>query len=257
MVASGELVDAQTVMGLLLAGRYVPGVPGDVTPAVVDVAEDGPVLSRHSEEYLTWLAIEQGRARNTITSYRRDLVNYEAFLAARGQTVDDADVASVEEHLAQRRAGGLGPASVSRALAALRGLHRFLLEEGGAAADPTADVRPVRSPRRLPKAIDEDEVGRLLDTTTGKDPVSVRDRAILEVLYGTGHARVGAGRAQPVGPRVGHRPRARARQGGQGAARAPGPLRRAGRSTTGSAPGATRARAPALGAGAGTPRPCS
>jgi integrase/recombinase XerD len=153
---------------------------------MIDMPESGPALSRQAEEYLTWLAIEQGRARNTIVSYRRDLVSYEAFLARHGHTVQNADVTTIEEHLAERRAAGLGPASVSRALAALRGLHRFLLEEGDSAADPTADVRPVRSPRRLPKAIDEDEVGRLLDTTTKKDPASIRDRAILEVLYGTG-----------------------------------------------------------------------
>jgi integrase/recombinase XerD len=157
-----------------------------VTPVMIDVAEGGPMLSRQAEEYLTWLAIEQGRARNTITSYRRDLVCYEAFLAAHGHTVDDADVAAIEDHLAERRAAGLSPASVARALAALRGLHRFLLEEGDTGVDPTADVRPIRSPSRLPKAIDEDEVGRLLGTTTARDPASVRDRAILELLYGTG-----------------------------------------------------------------------
>ena len=55
-----------------------------MAPIVIDVSEGAPVLSRHAEEYLTWLAIEQGRARNTITSYRRDLVSYEAFLAGRG-----------------------------------------------------------------------------------------------------------------------------------------------------------------------------
>jgi integrase/recombinase XerD len=153
---------------------------------LIDVSESGPSLSRHAEEYLTWLAIEQGRARNTISAYRRDLVRYEAFLAAHGHTVDDADVAAVEEHLAERRAAGLSPSSLSRALAALRGLHRFLLEEGDVRVDPTADVRPIRSPRRLPKAIDEDEVNRLLATTTDRDPTSVRDRAILELLYGTG-----------------------------------------------------------------------
>ena len=123
-----------------------------MTPDIIDVTESGSLLSAPAEEFLTWLAIEQGRARNTILSYRRDLVSYEAFLASRGTTVEGADVATIEEHLAQRRAAGLGPASVSRALAALRGLHRFLLEEGGATADPTADVRPVRTPRRLPKA---------------------------------------------------------------------------------------------------------
>ena len=202
------------------------------------------------------MAIEQGRARNTITSYRRDLVNYEAFLAARGHTVDDADVATVEEHLAQRRAAGLGPASVSRALAALRGLHRFLLEEGGATTDPTADVRPVRSPRRLPKAIDEDEVGRLLDTTTGKDPVSVRDRAILEVLYGTG---------MRVSELAGLACRTSAPTPGSCACSARGTRNgwcrwadaRAGPSTNGSARGDAPSSSPDAGPGAGTPRPCS
>jgi integrase/recombinase XerD len=157
-----------------------------VARVVFDVADTEPTLSRGAEEYLTWLAIERGRARNTVASYRRDLVRYEAFLAARGDSVEYADVDAVEEHLAERRGAGLAPASVSRALAAVRGLHRFLLEDGGATGDPTEDVRPVRSPRRLPKAIDEEEVGRLLATTRGKDVASVRDRAILEVLYGTG-----------------------------------------------------------------------
>ncbi len=157
-----------------------------MAPVLIDVSESGPALSRHAEEFLTWLAIEQGRARNTISSYRRDLVRYEAFLSAHGHTVDDVDVAAIEEHLAQRRAEGLSPSSLSRSLAALRGLHRFLLEEGDVGVDPTADVRPIRSPRRLPKAIDEDEVDRLLATTTDRDPASVRDRAILELLYGTG-----------------------------------------------------------------------
>ena len=167
-----------------------PGPPGTHDthdPAGVDDIADGTrLLSREAEEFLTWLTVEQGRARNTVAAYRRDLRSYEAFLAGRGRSVGDADLASVEEHLAARRAAGLGPASVARALAALRGLHHFLIEEGGATADPTADVRPVRPPRRLPKAIDEDEVERLLATTTDDDPASIRDRAILEVLYGTG-----------------------------------------------------------------------
>ena len=154
------------------------------TPAAID---DAPgALSSEAEEYLTWLAVELGRARNTITAYRRDLVHYEAFLAARHRTVRDADMTTIEAHLAARRAEGLGPASVARALAALRGLHRFLVDEGDAVDDPSADVRPIRPPRRLPKALDEDEVLALLETAAGDDATSRRDRAILEVLYGTG-----------------------------------------------------------------------
>jgi integrase/recombinase XerD len=93
---------------------------------------------------------------------------------------------TVEDHLAARRAAGLGAASVARALAALRGLHRFLLEEGDGSSDPTADVRPPKTPRRLPKALSEQDVVRLLDIADHGEPTALRDRAILEVLYGTG-----------------------------------------------------------------------
>ncbi|HUI05230.1 MAG TPA: tyrosine recombinase [Acidimicrobiales bacterium] len=154
--------------------------------AALDEDGAGAALSRGAEEYLTWLAVEQGRSRNTIVSYRRDIVRYETFLAEAGRRPDDADLALVEEHLADRRAAGLGPASLSRALAALRGLHRFLVEEGAAAADPTAEVRPLRAPRRIPKALDEPAVTALLAAAAGEDAPARRDRAILEVLYGTG-----------------------------------------------------------------------
>lgn len=143
-------------------------------------------LSTCSEEYLSWLAVEQGRARNTLAAYRRDLVAYEQFLARAGRTVADADLGVVEEHLAQRRAGGAGPASVARATAAVRGLHRFCLEEGLAAADPTADLAAPPLPRRLPKALSEPEAKGLVESAWADDPVSRRDRAILELLYGTG-----------------------------------------------------------------------
>lgn len=144
------------------------------------------VLSSDAEEYLTWLAVEQGRARNTLAAYRRDLLAYEHFLARTGRSVDSADLAAVEEHLADRRGAGLGPASVSRALAAIRGLHRFRLEEGLGTTDATAEVAGVPLPRRLPKALAESETLALLESAAGDDALSRRDRAVLEVLYGTG-----------------------------------------------------------------------
>lgn len=143
-------------------------------------------LSRVSEEFLSWLAVEQGRSRNTLAAYRRDLAAYERFLAETGRRVEHADLAAVEEHLAHRRRAGTGPASLSRALAALRGLHRFCLEEGVTSRDPTVDVSAGPLPLRLPKALSEEQVTRLLDSVTGDDPLARRDRAVLEVLYGTG-----------------------------------------------------------------------
>ena len=145
-----------------------------------------PVLGRSTEEYLSWLAVEQGRSRNTIAAYRRDLTSYELFLADRGRSVEDADLATVEAHLAHLRDVGAGPATVARALSAVRGLHRFCLDEGFATADPTAELAAPPLPRRLPKALSEEDATALVESAAGDDPVSRRDRAVLEVLYGTG-----------------------------------------------------------------------
>lgn len=155
--------------------------------ADADIDEDPrPHLSIASEEFLTWLAVEQGRSRNTISSYRRDLLSYELFLATAGREVADSDMDLVTRHLAERRRAGLAPASVARALAAIRGLHRFMVEDSRAEADPTADVGSPRLGMRLPKALDEEDVTRLLDACAGDDPHALRDRAMLELLYGTG-----------------------------------------------------------------------
>jgi integrase/recombinase XerD len=92
----------------------------------------------------------------------------------------------VEDYVSARRQAGLQPPSVARAQAAVRGLHRFRLEEGWTTTDPTADVRPTGGGRRLPKALSEEEALALIGAATGDDPAARRDRAILEVLYGTG-----------------------------------------------------------------------
>jgi len=94
--------------------------------------------------------------------------------------------ADVERYVAHLRAEGRAPATVARALVAVRNLHRFLADEGAAAADPAADVAPPRVPAGLPKPLDEAEVNALLDAVVGHDPLSLRDRALLELLYATG-----------------------------------------------------------------------
>jgi len=143
-------------------------------------------LSSSGEEYLTWLAVEQGRSRNTIASYRRDLYAYESFLAGRGLDLAHSDADLVESYLSERRLSGRAPTSVARALAAIRGLHRFCVEEGLAESDPTEDVSRPRRGLRLPKALGEEEVVRLLASCGAGDAISLRDKAILEVLYGSG-----------------------------------------------------------------------
>ncbi|RKN29105.1 site-specific tyrosine recombinase XerD [Micromonospora musae] len=160
--------------------------------------EPAPALRRAVRGYLDHLTVERGLSTNTLASYRRDLERYLATLADAGVT----DLASVgagvlESHLARLRGGDddhppLAVSSAARAASAVRGLHRFALREGLAGADPSRDVRPPTPPRRLPRALSVEDVLRLLETagpaavTGAAAPLVLRDRALLEFLYGTG-----------------------------------------------------------------------
>ena len=142
--------------------------------------------------YLDHLAVERGTARNTLDSYARDLRRYGEHLASKGVT-SLAEVAElhVTEFLAALREGDpdhppLAASSAARAVVAVRGLHKFAFREGIAQQDPAREVHPPVPPRRLPKALPVQEVLRLLDTATGEDPRSLRNRALLELLYSTG-----------------------------------------------------------------------
>ena len=130
---------------------------------------------------------------NTLAAYRRDLGRWTGYLAAAGVTrPEDVTSAHVAEFLARLREGDddhrpLAASSAARTLVAVRGLHRFLALEGVLDADPARDVAPPRTPDRLPKAIPVDAVERLLEAASlGDTPQALRDRALLEVLYGTG-----------------------------------------------------------------------
>ena len=143
-------------------------------------------LPLDAEEFLTWLVVERGRSTNTIAAYRRDLGEYVAALRADASTVADASTAAIERHLHALHASGRAPASVARSAAAIRQLHRFLLDDGRAAHDPAADVAAPRVPAGIPKPLTEDEVSSLLQAADRADPVGRRDLAILELLYATG-----------------------------------------------------------------------
>jgi integrase/recombinase XerD len=143
-------------------------------------------LSRESEEFLSFLTVEKGRAGNSIAAYRRDLIGYEEFLAVRHLTLGEVSPPVLEDWLAYLRACGLRSSSMARALVAVRGLHRFCLDEATAERDPTEDVSGPHVPQGIPKALSEEEIGRLLASVVGDDPRARRDRAILEVLYATG-----------------------------------------------------------------------
>jgi integrase/recombinase XerD len=146
-------------------------------------------------QYLQYLVVERGLAANTVQSYERDLRRYAGFLGERGRA-DLADVTGLDvaEFRGALRTGDeghppLAVSSVGRAVVAVRGLHGFALREGLAAQDPAREVAPPAPAKRLPKAIPLDAVERVLDaagSTEDHDPRVLRDRALLEFLYGTG-----------------------------------------------------------------------
>jgi integrase/recombinase XerD len=143
-------------------------------------------LSLDGEEFLTWLAVERGRAANTLAAYRRDLRAYESWLACRGVGLGQVAEDDVTAYVAHLRSAGRAPATVARALVSVRSFHRFLVDEGHTEADPTGEVGSPRVPQGLPKALTEEEVASLLGAVVGQDATGRRDRAILELLYGTG-----------------------------------------------------------------------
>jgi len=142
--------------------------------------------------------VERGLAASTVESYRRDLLRYSAVLAGRGKTrLGDVTPADVAEFLVSLREGdaehaALAVSSAARAVVAVRGLHAFAVAQGLADTDPAHEVVPPSPPRRLPRAITLAEVERLLDAAgpapgdLSADPRLLRDRALLEFLYGTG-----------------------------------------------------------------------
>jgi len=150
-------------------------------------------LARAVRGYLDHLAVERGLAANTLASYRRDLRRYSAFLDARDvrepAAIGEGDVTAFLRSLREGDADHppLGASSAARTVVAVRGLHRFLHRESMVPADAASAVRPPTPPRRLPKAISLDQVELLLAAATADEtPLGLRDRALLELLYGTG-----------------------------------------------------------------------
>jgi len=150
-------------------------------------------IARLVRTYLDHLAVERGLAKNTLSSYRRDLRRYLDFLAQHERDdlsqVTEADVAAF---LAALRLGDsehppLSASSAGRTIVAVRGFHRFAVREGNVDADTAGAIRPPTPARRLPKAIAVEDVARLLEAAGAQGtPRAQRDRALLEVLYGTG-----------------------------------------------------------------------
>jgi len=150
-------------------------------------------LATQIQRYLDHLTVERGLAENTIAAYRRDLGRYAAFLRRRGvldaRRADEAAVAAFVADLSSSTHGEGRPyraTSVVRALSSVRSFHRFLLREGDAARDPAAAVVRPRLPRPLPRPLLVDDVLALLAAPPEDTLAGLRDRAVLETLYGGG-----------------------------------------------------------------------
>jgi integrase/recombinase XerD len=151
-------------------------------------------LAKLLAEHDDWLTVERGLAHNSLLAYRRDLKRYEAFLRARGEidpaTIGEATVHAYVRHLESLTDDDdqrlLAPSSVARAVVAVRSFHKFCAREGFVERDPSEEVGAPRVPQGIPKALDEEEVDALLLAVEGDGPLALRDRALLELLYGTG-----------------------------------------------------------------------
>ena len=149
------------------------------------------------DSYLRHLTIERGMAKNTLAAYRADLARYSSFLEEKGieHPGQITELAITEFAESLKLKSGLISSSVARVLAGVRGLHKFWLLENITPGDVAAAVKPPKSPRNLPKAITVDQIEKLLaaagpdpadEAAMAADPVRVRDRAMLELLYATG-----------------------------------------------------------------------
>ena len=142
------------------------------------------------DTFLRHVSIERGLSANTVSAYRRDLVVYRGWLAEReivdAAQVTAADTSEFARYLSTREESPLTAASMARMLSTVRNLHRFLLEEQAVDEDVTRDLKPPKLGSRLPKAITIEQVTALLDATDGDDIQSLRDKALLELLYATG-----------------------------------------------------------------------
>lgn len=157
------------------------------------MAEPQASVVRAIRVYLDHLAVERGLASNTLAAYRRDLERYRSWLAGR-EISDLAEVSAqdVASFAAYVREGDedhqpLSATSAARTVVAVRGLHRFAVRDGLIPEDVAHQVRPPAAGKRLPKALELADIERLLEAAQRDgSPLALRDRALLELLYGTG-----------------------------------------------------------------------
>ena len=138
------------------------------------------------EQFLHHLNVERRLSPHTLSNYRRDLEQARDFAA--GQDLSswrEFTTHHLRSLVAARHRAGIGGRSLQRLLSALRSFYQYLLREGVVSANPAVGLRAPKAPRRLPKTLDVDQTTRLLDWDSD-DPLAIRDRAIMELLYSSG-----------------------------------------------------------------------
>lgn len=138
-------------------------------------------------EYVAYLRIERGSSPLTVSAYAADLRDYAGFLESRGIAgIDDVDRDTVVAYEATLFDRGYAASTVDRRVSAVKGLHRFLAREGHARVNPAVTIQLPKAPDRLPDVLSVDQVDAMLSQPVECEPAALRNRAILEVLYGCG-----------------------------------------------------------------------
>jgi integrase/recombinase XerD len=146
-----------------------------------------PASHADLERYIDALWMEKGLSDNTLSSYRRDLTQFNDWLQrTEGCSIVEANRSSLQRYLGARLGQGMSPRSTARFLSCVRGFFHYLLREGRLSVDPTLDIDSPRLGRPLPKALSEAEVERLLQAPDPDIALEMRDRTMLELLYACG-----------------------------------------------------------------------
>jgi integrase/recombinase XerD len=144
-------------------------------------------LSPHIDSFLTMVAVEKGLAKNTVDAYSRDLVQLAEFFVARGiASWNDAETPDLRLYLSSMRRQGLSARSIARHIVTLRRFYAFLESEEVIRQNPVPAFHLMAGPRKLPQALSADDIGKLIAQPNPLEPLGVRDRAMLELLYATG-----------------------------------------------------------------------
>jgi integrase/recombinase XerD len=137
-------------------------------------------------EFLTYIQVEKGLARNSLESYGRDLARLKSWAEAQGKSIEDLERADLRGWIADLSREGLSPASVSRAVSAARGLFRFLMLDGHIQRHPAEDLNTPQRNAYLPRFLTEAEMERLLSAPDVSTHEGIRDRAMIELMYAAG-----------------------------------------------------------------------